>query len=555
VDYRALNAVTRKDVYPLPLLDECMDTLAGNTCFSKLDANSAHWQVPIKDDDRKKTAFITKYGLFQFVRMGFGLCNAPATYSRIMNLVLRGLNWDTVLAFLDDIIVMGKDFEDHLVNLERVLRRLQEYGLKLKPRKCELCKPRVKFLGRWVGDGGLKLDDEDIQAVKDWPQPMNTKAVEQFLGLMNYHRNFIKDYALLAAPLYELTGKNPFHWQPVHQTAFEEIKKALTNAPVLGLPNKTDPFILDTDASDVAVGAVISQVQEGQEKVVAYASLGLSPEQRRYCTTRKELLAIVKFTRQFRHYLLGRPFTVRTDHSSLTWLMNFKAPQGQIARWLEELSQYDIYLQHRPGKKHVNADCMSRRPDSELLCPNYQFGIELKDLPCGGCPYCTKAHQNWGDFAREVDDVVPLSQVARNKRTVRQLAAILSADPDDVVDNFPVSRVQISSDPQSLEVLEIRAVGKEDPEDPDWETEQDKDPDLKIILAFLKNGTVPSDADLCLESPFTKYTWLNRACFLIEGGVLRRRHPKGGCHRVVPRSMRHDIMVAFHDLPSAGHQG
>ena len=557
VDYRALNAVTRKDVYPLPLLDECMDTLAGHTCFSKLDANSAYWQVPIKEEDRKKSAFITKYGLFQFVRMGFGLCNAPATYSRIMNLVLRGHNWDTVLAFLDDIIVMGNDFEDHLVNLEGVLKRLQEYGLKLKPRKCELCKPRVKFLGRWVGEGGLQLDDEDIRTVKNWPRPTSTKHVEQFLGLMNYHRSFMKDYAHLAVPLYELTGKNPFVWKTKHEEAFEEVKIALTQAPVLGLPNKTDQFVLDTDASDVAVGAVVSQLQNGEEKAIAYASLGLSPEQKRYCTTRKELLAVVKFTRQFRHYLLGRPFIIRTDHSSLTWLMNFKAPQGQLARWVEELSQYDMVVKHRPGKKHINGDTMSRRPGIELQCSNYRLGIELSDLPCKGCHYCKKAHENWGNFAVEVDDVVPLAQAARYKRAVRQLKRILATDSPLRQEEIKVSRMEVTASSTSMEIAEVRALeGEQDPESIDWAAEQAKDPDLKLILAFLKEGKVPSETELFAEGPYAKHTWLHKECFVLQDGVLRRNDPKtGSCQRVVPSSLKEDIMTSYHDLPAAGHQG
>ncbi len=187
VDYRCLNKVTSKDVFPLPLVEECMDTLSGNCWYSKLDANSAYWQVKIKKSDRKKTAFATKYGLYEFVRMGFGLCNAPATYCRVMNLVLRGLNWNILLAFLDDILVMGNGFADHLRNLEQVFQRFRQYGLKLKPRKCELYQVRVEFLGRVVGKQGLQMGVEHIKVVQNWPTPKNTRQVEQFLGLVNYH--------------------------------------------------------------------------------------------------------------------------------------------------------------------------------------------------------------------------------------------------------------------------------------------------------------------------------------------------------------------------------
>ncbi len=415
VDYRALNNVTTKDVYPLPLVEECMDTLAGNCWFSKLDANSAYWQVKVKKSDQKKTAFITKYGLYEFVRMGFGLCNAPATYCRVMNLVLRGLNWSILLAFLDDILVMGKCFKDHLENLEQVFQRFRQYGLKLKPRKCELYQLEVSFLGRTIGPNGVQLGKEHLKAVEDWPIPATTKQVEQFLGLVNYHRAFIKGYAKMAVPLYEITGKKKFHWDVEQEQAFRAIKNALTSPPVLTFPNKTDAFILDTDSSDVAIGAEILQVQQGAEKVIAYGSMSLSPEQRNYCTTRKELLAVIRFTRQFRHYLLGRKFVVRTDHNSLTWLLNFKDPQGQLARWIEELSQYHLVIQHRAGKKHGNADALSRRPEEVDECRNYKMGFAIDQLPCGGCTYCRRAHKNWAQFAEDVDYTVPLSEVANTE--------------------------------------------------------------------------------------------------------------------------------------------
>ena len=179
----ALNALTTKDVFPLPLVEECLDTLAGNVWYSKLDANSAYWQVKIKPEDWSKTAFITKYGLFEFARMAFRLCNSPATYARVINLVLRGLNWKVVLAFLDDILVLGRDFEGHLYNLREVLARFRESGLKLKPKKCELFRKEVEFLGRVVGPKGMQIGPGYIRDIEDWPRHMNKKEVERFLGI------------------------------------------------------------------------------------------------------------------------------------------------------------------------------------------------------------------------------------------------------------------------------------------------------------------------------------------------------------------------------------
>ena len=331
IDYRALNDVTVKDTFPLPLVEDCLDTLAGNIWFSKLDANSAYWQVQVKEEDRKKTAFFTKFGLFEHVKMGFGLTNAPATFSRVINLILRGLTWKTILAFLDDILVMGKTFEEHLQNLVEALERFRIHGMKLKPKKC----PFRKFLGRIVSGNKLSMTSKDIDTVVNWPVPKSSKDVERFLGLASYHRFFVRDFAELAQPLYCLTGKKQFRWEDKEHKAFEALKTALTTPPVLALPNNTDPFILDVDASDVAIGAELIQIQDGAERVIIFSSFSSTPEQKNYCTTRKELLAIVRFTRQFRYYVLGRIFTVRTGHFSLTWLLRFKEPQGQLARWIE----------------------------------------------------------------------------------------------------------------------------------------------------------------------------------------------------------------------------
>ncbi len=204
------------------------------------------------------------------------------------------------------------------------------------------------------------------------------------------------------------TPKTPFQWEEKHQEAFLNIKEALVTAPCLGYPQREGMFVLDTDASDVAIGAELSQVQDGVERVIGYSSNILHQVQRRYCTTRKELLAVVKFCRHYRHYLLGRRFLLRTNHNSLVWLTRFKRPEGQLARWLEELQQYDLQIVHRPGKLHCNADGLSRRPADEEPCDCYEAGAELNSLPCEGCAYCTRAHHQWARFHEDVDDVVPI---------------------------------------------------------------------------------------------------------------------------------------------------
>jgi RNA:NAD 2'-phosphotransferase (TPT1/KptA family) len=561
IDYRELNSRSVKDVFPLPLVEECLDTLAGNIWYSKLDANSAYWQVKIREEDRGKTAFITKYGLFEFARMAFGLCNSPATYARVINLVLRGLTWRVVLAFLDDILVLGKTFKDHLDNLRAVFLRIREYGLKLKPKKCDLFKQEVEFLGRVVGPEGMRIGPGYIKDVQSWPVPTSSKDVERFLGFVNYHRSFIKELAHRASPLQEITGKKLFRWEDEHQVAFDDLVTALTTAPVLAIPNAHDTFILDTDASAHAIGAELVQVQEGRERVICYSSYTLSPEQRRYCTTRRELLAIIRFTRQFRHYLLGRKFFIRTDHNSLTWLLRFKDPQGQLARWIEELSQFDMEVKYRPGSKHANADALSRLPGDQM-CPDYRLGVDLKHLPCGGCTYCVRAYEKWGDFVRDVDDVVPLAQKA-------EVASVKSNQPENCIQVSKLEIVRIRENTalcrDSGEKSTVRVV--HEPEgtgismggytEEQLGERQKQDQNLAFLIQWLKTREDPGEGNLFLSSPEAKFYWLNRQVFVLnsKGVLMRERTDKHPRRLVVPDSCRTEILQLSHDIPAAGHQG
>ena len=225
----------------------------------------------------------------------------------------------------------------------------------------------MEFLGHIVSAEGVQADPSKTEKIAQWPTPTSIWEVQQFLGLANYYRRFVKDFAAIAKPLHRLTEKTAkFEWTNECQTAFEEIRRRLVTAPILAFPDYERAFILDTDASDIGIGAVLSQVQEdGSERVIAYVSRVLTKPEQRYCVTRRELLAVVTFVQHFRPYLLGRHFLLRTDHGSLTWLSNFKEPEGQLARWLEQLQEYDFTIAHRPGRKHQNADALSRRPCSQ----------------------------------------------------------------------------------------------------------------------------------------------------------------------------------------------
>ena len=363
VDYRKLNEVSQKDAYPLPRIDDSLDALGGSKLFSTLDLTSGYWQVELDEDAKEKSAFATRTGLWQWNVLPFGLTSAPSTFERLMETVLRGLHWRTLLIYLDDIIVFSKDLDSHLERLGEVFTRLQTAGLKLKPEKCELFASRVNYLGHVVSERGVETDQEKVQSVKEWPVPKHPTDVRSFLGTCGYYRRFIPSYSEVARPLTQLSAAKPgdFVWTKECHSAFNKLKTHLSTAPILAYPDYNIPFILDTDASNVGCGAVLSQEQEGLARVIAYYSKMHSPEEINYCVTRQELLAIVKALKHFRPYLYGRKFTVRTDHASLAWLIRTPHPTNQLARWLELLSEFDLELVHRKGLKHNNADGLSRQ--------------------------------------------------------------------------------------------------------------------------------------------------------------------------------------------------
>ena len=325
VDYRQLNDATVKDAYPLPRIDDTLDMLAGKRWFSTLDLASGYWQVSLSQDARAKTAFATHSGLFQFRVMPFGLCNAPATFERLMDRVLQGLRWSRCLVYLDDIISFGGTFSAALSNLTLIFERLRSYGLQLKSSKCHLFRESVPFLGHIVGRRGLECDPKKIEDVKSWPVPDCLKSVRQFLGFVGYYRRLYPEVCRYRHAIGAFDGEGCAVCVGYQLFGcFRALRASLIDAPILAFPTETGQYILDTDASNFGLGGVLSQIQGDRELVVAYCSRALRPSQRRYCTTKREMLAVVAMCLQFRSYLRGARFTLRTDHKSLVWLHRFK---------------------------------------------------------------------------------------------------------------------------------------------------------------------------------------------------------------------------------------
>jgi hypothetical protein len=277
-----------------------LDTQAGAQWFSTLDLKSGYWQVALHPEDKEKTAFSVGQGLWQFTVMPFGLCNAPATFEQLMESVLRGLTYEACLVYLDDVIVIGCTFQEQLDNLRRVFQWLQEAHLKLNPEKCQLFRKEVRYLGHIVLPPGITTDPEKLEAIESWPRPKDIHQLRSFLGLCTYYQRFISGFADLAKPLTRLTKeKRMFEWSTETETAFHTLKEALCTAPVLGYPRPGEKFIVNTEASNMGIGVVLSQVQDGGERVIAYFSKTLSKAERNYCVTRWELLAIVKTLEHF----------------------------------------------------------------------------------------------------------------------------------------------------------------------------------------------------------------------------------------------------------------
>ena len=459
IDYRKLNDVTKKDAYPLPHIEDALSTLAGSKYFCTLDLASGYWQVELSDDAKPKTAFCTRQGLFQFNVLPFGLSNAPATFERLMELVLKGLTWRQCVVYIDDIIVFGETFEDTLGRLTEVFNRLRSANLKLKPKKCFLFKPSTLYLGFQVSGNGVSPDPAKLEAVKQWSRPCTVKGVRSFLGFANYHRKFIPNYADMSEPLSRLTRKSePFIWGETQQHAFDSLKQALTSAPVLVHPRREGEFILDTDASLTGIGGALYQVQDGEERVIGYSSKLLSRTQRNYCTTKRELLAVVRMVDYFRHYLWGTEFRIRTDHSSLRWLLNFKDADGMLARWLAKLSQYNFHLEYREGKSHLNADALSRRrcrgcprvdcPDkmvplsAESMCSESTdslidpFGFEnpaVSSIKCEVKPLI----ENTGLLSRQRNSDASIGPMPKHRSNVASTGS-LPTPPSSVISDSPL---------------------------------------------------------------------------------------------------------------------
>lgn len=366
VDYRRLNAVSKKDTYPMPNMSQLLDGLRQARYLSKVDLKQAFLQVPLADEKSKDaTSFIVPgRGLYRFTVMPFGLTGSPATFQRLADTVFGPELYPNVVVYLDDILICTSDFQTHCNMLSEVFRRLSEAGLRINIGKCEFGCSEVRYLGFRVNADGMSVDPDKTSSVTEFPVPSNVRSLRRFLGMAGWYRRFIQDFSTTVAPLTALLKKNSrWKWGEAQSEAFRALKISLSSAPVLARPNFRLPFTLSTDASQVGLGAVLTQIQDGHERVIAYSSRTLTRSEKNYSVTEKECLAVLWGITKHRHYLEGYRFTVVTDHSSLKWLLNLKDPSGRLARWALQLQQYDFQVEYRKGSQNMVADALSRIPE------------------------------------------------------------------------------------------------------------------------------------------------------------------------------------------------
>ena len=525
IDYRKLNLRTIGDAYPIPRIEDSLHLLVGSRYFTKLDLKAGYWQVELKEEDKAKTAFhVGNLGFYECNRMPFGLCNAPATFQRLMERAMGDINLRDCLIYLDDIIIFSDTFENHLDRLDAVFQRLHQYNLKLKASKCEFFRSEVTYLGHVVSEAGIKTDPEKISVLKNWPVPKCIKDVRKLLGFAGYYRRFVKGFARIERPLNDMlvgvstkkpTRKRmPFEWGEVQQRAFETIIEKLSNPPVLAYADYKKSFKLHTDASSSGLGAVLYQQQDGIDRVIAYASRSLKPSERNYPAHKLEFLALKwAITDKFHDYLYGASFEVVTDNNPLTYVLTTAKLDATGHRWVAALSNYDFILTYRSGKLNQDADGLSRLNEGQDQRVMY--------------PDVLKAILNVSQVDR---DEMPLADSLLVCRTMQQVA------PADVAPDETLKASVLTST--------------------DWQKCQSGDTAIARVKELVINGQKPSKSASRKESPEVRRYLRDWNKLRLRNNVLYRSTSVSGQEYdqlIVPRNIKDTILQSLHD--DMGHQG
>jgi len=494
VDYRRLNTVTVKDAYPLPRMDDCIDSLGEAAIFTTLDCNSGYWQIPVAQEDRDKTAFISHVGSYQFLRMPFGLTNAPATFQRALDILLAGVKWQFCLVYLDDVIIFSKTEKEHIQHVDYILTLLKKSGVTLKLKKSEFFQRSVDYLGHTIRPGKLEVTQSGTSALAEAKYPTTQTQLRSYLGSCNVYRRFVKGYSTIAAPLTDLLCKGmpeTLRTPPTSEevTAFETLRKALLNPPVLRLPMPDKPYVLDVDASENQLGCTLLQEHDKLLHPIGYWSKSLTATQRNYSTTEKECLSVFWSISLLRPYLEGNHFTVRTDHNSLTWILSITPSEGRLARWRLRLAEFDFEVQYRPGVKNVVPDSLSRL-------------------------------ETTGDDKTSLDEDIPT------------LLAHDETSEDELRDMYPPEWDTINLCLVAIEDLIPEPITVEE-----WLSEQGADSLCQQLQQEVDQGTNP------------------RFRLNPQGILVRVLPTQTATQVVVPETLRPRILMSYHQATVAGHPG
>ena len=514
IDYRKLNAVTKKEIFALPRIDDIFDSIAGAQWFSTLDLASGYHQIPLDESSKDKSAFVTYDGAYRFNFMSFGLVNAPSTFQRCMDAVLAGLKWNCVQIYLDDAIIASKSFDQHIIDLTAVLTRFKEAGFKLKASKCHFCVSEIKYLGHLVTREGIRANPEKVALIRNWEIPRDAKNLHSFLGLCGYYRRLISNFAQRERALRLVLRESEFKMTPEAIASFRDLQRALMSDPIICLPDFSgkSKFELHTDASDFGISAILCQINpEGKEQVIQYASRMLTKQELKWHTQEKEALAIVWGCLKFRPYLQGTKFIIRTDHHSLQWLM--RSEKGRLARWALSLSEFNYTIVHRQGRKNINADIASRW---------------TKEAP----------DESWDPFPH-YSEALPLEEAADREQMVNVVCARCVEPP-------PMGRKQPNPNLKQRVLTLVnmyehikRAQGEHDR--------------IKQLVNNIKISPVEEDRKYLQK----RYKWVKRNG-LLGREVIDAMDGKDSYQIVIPReakSLIKDIIHAHHNPNTMGHFG
>ena len=521
VDYRKVNELTKRDCYPLPRMDDCLDSLGEANIFSTLDANCGYWQLPMRESDIPITAFTSYEGLYEFIRMPFGLTNAPACFQRALDVILAKYRWKTCLVYLDDIVIFSNNIDDHIRHVDEVLTTLGKAGISLRLRKCKFFTKTIKYLGHIVKPGTIEIDQAKTRTLQSLQPPRNIRHLRSFLGFVNVYRRFIRDYTKKAASLYRLLRGHPEHELPPRDEeqlqSFNDLIAAVLDPVILAIPKPGLRYSLDTDASDYQIGCALFQTdEEGNRRPIGFWSRTLNDAERNYSTSEKECLATVYGVTTCRPYLYGVDFDLYTDHEGLRWLMNIAEPSGRLMRWRLRLSDFTFTIHYKKGLCNTQADVMSRLPSQDHT-------TEHEDLELQSFSEAASKNAN-------ASNVLYMSDCSSDDESDSDELIVDFLDDVYCAFDLETANKEMPNVPEEISLEELLI-------------EQGKDKFCNQIINYLKGGNKQKREDR-FESFFENP----------ETGLLERAATKFSAV-VVPQSLVERVLLIAHYTPIGGHPG